>query len=136
MSRIAGMIIGAILCGLIPAIGIGAALGNRQTQIALGLPGAAHGFGNVFPTLAVLVLGGTLGGMLGWKWGARARHGMGPDAELPHAAGRATQPENADPQSAKPSARAAIDDQQVCYLCGRLPKGKELESRVCSACQL
>lgn len=83
MSRIAGVIVGVVLCGLVPAIIVGVALNSRQTQFALNLPGAGHGFGNLCAGMVVLVLGGALGGVLGARWAVRSGTRGEQDTEQP-----------------------------------------------------
>jgi hypothetical protein len=78
------MLIGVVLCGLVPAIVVGWAFGglNAQKQAELGLPGGDHGFGVVFVAFCMFALGGTLGAvvavlgaLLGSHLGMRAGQG-------------------------------------------------------------
>jgi len=81
MRRIAGTLIGFAVCGLLPAVLLSIALNSRETQLRLNLPGADHGFGNLFVAVWVLLLGGALGGYFGARWGVRSGTQEDQDAE-------------------------------------------------------
>ncbi len=49
---------------------------------------------------------------------------------------RPTPPEDASPEPTTAPARTATDEKGLCYLCGKVLKEEELQSRVCRACRL